>query len=97
MWDQAGGLDPDRHLDMDYDLWLRFAQVAEPLVLGDTLADFRIHGGAKGSRQTAQQLDAAYATVRKHAAGLGWPGKYALALHILLSWRTRLLYRWLKP
>lgn len=27
MWDQAGTLDIHRHLDMDYDLWLRFARV----------------------------------------------------------------------
>ena len=27
MWERAGGLDNDRHLDMDYDLWLRFAEV----------------------------------------------------------------------
>ena len=37
MWKRAGGLDNDRHLDMDYDLWLRFAEVAEPLVIEDVL------------------------------------------------------------
>ena len=30
MWEKAGGLDIDRHLEMDYDLWLRFAKVADP-------------------------------------------------------------------
>jgi glycosyltransferase involved in cell wall biosynthesis len=97
MWQQAGGLDNDRHLDMDYDLWLRFARVAEPLVLKDTLADFRIHSEAKGSRQSVAQLDAAFMTAKKHAAGLGWQGKVTLAVHRLLSWRTKMLYRWLKP
>lgn len=97
MWKQAGNLDPDRHLDMDYDLWLRFARVAEPLVLKETLADFRIHGEAKGSRSTGSQLDAAYATARKYAAGLGWRGKIALGVHFLLACRTRLIYRWSKP
>lgn len=97
MWERAGGLDPDRHLDMDYDLWLRFARVAEPLVLMETLADFRIHGEAKGSRYTNSQLDAAYATARKHAPELGWRGKIALMVHFLLAWRTRLIYRWVKP
>jgi len=82
---------------MDYDLWLRFAQVSDPLVLKDFLADFRVHGEAKGSRQTGSQLDAAFATARKHAAGLGWRGEAALVLHRLLGWRTRLLYRWMKP
>jgi len=97
MWEQVGGLDLDRHLDMDYDLWLRFARVSEPLVLNDTLADFRIHREAKGSRETANQLDAAFVTARKHAAGLGWRGRAALMVHRLLGWRTLLLYRWLKP
>lgn len=97
MWERAGGLDNDRHLDMDYDLWLRFAQVAEPLVLQEILADFRVHGAAKGSRQTGSQLEAAFATARKHAAGSGWRGWLALMIHRIFSWRTWLLYCWLKP
>ncbi|MBI5444814.1 MAG: glycosyltransferase [Deltaproteobacteria bacterium] len=97
LWEQVGGLDLDRHLEMDYDLWLRFAGATEPLVLEDVLADFRVHGKAKGSRETAKQLGAALVTARAHAAGLGWRGRAALALHRLFGWRTRLLYRWLKP
>jgi len=97
MWEGVGGLDVDRHLDMDYDLWLRFAKVSEPLVFKEILADFRVHPEAKGSRQTVSQLNAALATAQKHAAGLGWQGRTALLVHRLLSWRTRILYRWLKP
>jgi len=97
MWSRAGELDNDRHLDMDYDLWLRFAAVAKPLVLEDVLADFRIHGEAKGSRQTGAQLEAAFATAQKHSRGMGWRGRVALGLHCLLGWRTRLLYLWMKP
>lgn len=97
MWELAGGLDSQKHLDMDYDLWLRFARVADPLVLQEILADFRVHGAAKGSRQAAAQLDEALATARKHAAGHGAKGRLALRLHRLLGWRTRLVYRWMKP
>jgi glycosyltransferase involved in cell wall biosynthesis len=97
IWERVGGLDIDRHLDMDYDLWLRFARVTNPLVLPEELADFRVHGQAKGSRQSGAQLDAALATARKHAAGLGLKGSSALALHRVFSLRTRLFYRWLKP
>lgn len=97
MWDRAGELDNDRHLDMDYDLWLRFAEVSKPRVLGDHLADFRVHGEAKGSRQTGAQLDAAYLTARKHAEGAGWRGTVAMGVHRLLSLRTRIMYLWLKP
>jgi glycosyltransferase involved in cell wall biosynthesis len=97
MWEVAGGLDLEKHLDMDYDLWLRFAEMAEPVVLRDDLADFRVHREAKGSRQSAAQLGGALATARLHAVDLGLSGTLALLLHRLLSWRTRLLYRFLKP
>ena len=97
LWDGAGGLDPERHLDMDYDLWLRFAQVAGPLVLCEDLADFRVHAGAKGSRQTGAQLAAAFATARHYSRSYGWRGRVALLIHALFGWRTRVAYRWLKP
>jgi glycosyltransferase involved in cell wall biosynthesis len=97
LWERAGGLDRAKHLDMDYDLWLRFARLAEPVVVPDVLADFRVHGAAKGSRLPRAQLDAAYATAARHAADLGPPGRRALRWHKLLSLRTRVLYGWLKP
>jgi len=97
MWDLAGGLDLSRDLDMDYDLWLRFAQVVEPVVLPVELADFRVHSAAKGSLRTVEQLDAALATARRHAEGLGIKGKVALIVHQLLGWRTKMIYRRLKP
>ncbi|WP_205743316.1 glycosyltransferase family 2 protein [Geobacter sp. FeAm09] len=97
LWDMAGGLDIDLHLDMDYDQWLRFARISDPIVLHEELADFRIHGAAKGSRQTGEQLDAAYATACRHVGPLGIPGRLMLPVHRLLSLRTRMAYRWLKP
>jgi glycosyltransferase involved in cell wall biosynthesis len=97
LWERAGGLDVARHLDMDYDLWLRFARLAEPVVLADVLADFRVHAQAKGSKRTAEQLAAALATARAHARDLGWRGRVALALHRAYALRTRLCYALLKP
>lgn len=97
MWERGGGLRTTKELDMDYDLWFRFAQVVPPVVLYDCLADFRVHGDAKGSTRTDEQLAAAYATARHYAEGLGVAGRSALALHRLFSWRTRMLYKWLKP
>ncbi|WP_027713877.1 glycosyltransferase [Desulfuromonas sp. TF] len=97
MWEEAGGLDMEKHLDMDYDLWLRFARVADPLVLHEELADFRVHRDAKGSRLSAAQLAGALATARAHAADLGFRGKLVLFMHRLFSLRTRLLYRLMKP
>lgn len=97
MWDRAEGLDLEQHLDMDYDLWLRFARIAEPLVLTNELADFRVHSEAKGSRQSVEQLAAALITAQKYATDAGWRGPIAIMLHRLLSLRTRILYHWLKP
>lgn len=97
LWDQAGGLDSRKHLDMDYDLWLRFASLADPQVLRQELADFRVHAGAKGSREPGRQLREAMASARRHAADLGWRGRGALLVHRLLGWRTWLAYSVLKP
>jgi len=93
MWQRAGGLDLAKDLDMDYDLWLRFAAVTPPLVLAKELADFRVHRRAKGSIHTGAQLDAAYATACRHAADLGAAGRWALVVHKILGWRTRVIYR----
>jgi glycosyltransferase involved in cell wall biosynthesis len=97
MWHSAGGLDLRKDLDMDYDLWLRFARFASPTILYETLADFRVHGGSKGSRLTGAQLDAAYATALWHAGELGVAGRLALIVHKLLGLRTRIAYWWMKP
>ncbi len=97
LWDLAGGLDEQRHLDMDYDLWFRFARIVEPVILAEPLADFRVHGQAKGSQQTDAQLSAAYRTACQYAAELGWQGQVALLVHRLFSLRTRLIYNLIKP
>ena len=97
LWERAGGLDMARHLDMDYDQWLRFSRVLEPVVLPFELADFRVHGQAKGSRRTVEQLAAAYSTARRHTAEHGFKGNLALALHRILGLRTRLVYLLVKP
>ena len=97
MWDKAGPLDIERHLDMDYDLWLRFARLARPAILSAELADMRIHAAAKGSLQIREQLADAYATAREHAADYGGRGRAMLVLHRLLSFRTLAYYRLMKP
>jgi glycosyltransferase involved in cell wall biosynthesis len=97
LWERAGGLDTANHLAMDYDLWLRFSRIVEPVVLPFELADFRVHGQAKGSRQTSEQLTAACVTARRHAVEHGFKGQLAVALHRLLALRTRLVYMLLKP
>lgn len=97
MWKNAGPLRVEKHLDMDYDLWLRFAAIEDPMVIREFLADFRVHAAAKGSLQSDAQLDAAFKTASEHSTGLGFKGKIALAIHGLLKARTSLAYRFLKP
>lgn len=97
IWDKVGGIDRDRHLDMDYDLFLKYALVAEPQVLSSYLADFRVHPEAKSSTRTFEAMDEAYATARHYASQLGWRGKLAIILHRVYALRTKLIYRVIKP
>lgn len=96
LWDRVGGVDTERHLDMDYDLFLKFAKVTMPTVLLAYLADFRIHQNAKSSVRTFEALDAAFATARQHACNLGVRGTVAIGVHRLFKIRTRLVYTLLK-
>jgi len=97
LWDRVGGLDKARHLAMDYDLFLKFARVAQPVVVTEYLADFRVHSDAKSSLRVDEHLAEAFATVQEHAEGLGWRGRLSLLLHQIYAARTRLIYRLTKP
>jgi glycosyltransferase involved in cell wall biosynthesis len=59
--EEAGPIDESLHYAMDYDLWLRFARLAEPAYLTRELACFRVYqrsktGGAfqKGAREALE-------------------------------------------
>lgn len=97
IWDRAGGIDRNRHLDMDYDLFLKFAKISAPRVSRETFADYRVHRDAKSSLQTRDLMHEAYLTAREHAAGLGWRGSRSLMLHRIYGLRTRIIYRLIKP
>ena len=97
MWEATGGADKNRHLAFDYDLFLRFAQVAQPTVLTAYLADFRVHRGAKGTRRMNEHLNEALLTVKQHASTLGIRGRLAVMLHRIYGMRTRMIYRLIKP
>jgi len=97
MWKAAGGLDKKQHLAMDYDLFLRFAQVTKPAIITMYLADFRVHRDAKGSLRTFEHLNEAQLTARQYASTLGWKGKLAFLQHRIYGMRTRIIYRFIKP
>ncbi len=47
LWKQVGPLDPSFYFAMDYDLWVRLAQVAEVHYTPQPWANFRLHGDTK--------------------------------------------------
>jgi glycosyltransferase involved in cell wall biosynthesis len=65
--EQVGSLDPACHYAMDYDLWLRFARVSEPVFIPRDLACFRWHGTSKSSGSYGKAAWEAYAAARRHA------------------------------
>lgn len=97
LWDMAGGLDKERHLDMDYDLFLRFALTCNPEVSKEYLGDFRVYTSTKSSQQTSEHLSAAIKTARHYSEKLGIRGQVAFLLHRIYSARTRLIYKIIKP
>jgi glycosyltransferase involved in cell wall biosynthesis len=77
--DEIGSVDESCRYSMDYDLWLRFARVADPVFVPRRLASFRWHGASKcGSSYRAAAWEA-FGTARRHAR----PGdRGALAVHL---------------
>jgi hypothetical protein len=77
---QAGPLDPAYHYAMDYELWLRFARLAEPAFIPRDLAAFRWHGASKSSGGYGKAAWEAFAAARCHAKP---SERFALAEHFL--------------
>ncbi len=63
---QAGPLDVTLHHAMDYDLWLRMSQLAEPLILKRELSLFRVHSTSKSGTQTAERFAEQYAVAHRY-------------------------------
>jgi glycosyltransferase involved in cell wall biosynthesis len=55
-----GPLDESLHFTMDYDLWLRMGKAAAPLIIDQSLAQFRMHAGSKSGRVDRRQFDEGY-------------------------------------
>ena len=47
LWDRVGPLDPDFFFAMDYDLWVRLAEISDLKYLPRIWANFRLHSDAK--------------------------------------------------
>ena len=64
--DQVGGLDESLHYTMDYDLWLRMGQDAEPVILDSVLAQFRIHSDSKSGKVNREQFDEGFRVAQRY-------------------------------
>lgn len=77
--EEAGPIDPALHLAMDYDLWLRFARLADPVFVPLPLAAFRWHGTSKSGSRYRKMAWECFNIARTHARGLE---RVALAEHL---------------
>lgn len=67
-WQRVGQLDESLYFTMDYDLWLRMAAVAPPLVVDELLAKFRLHAGSKSGKVDRRQFDEQFAVMKRHSS-----------------------------
>jgi len=97
LWRKVGPLDPSFFFAMDYDLWIRLAQVSHLQYLpGRTWANFRLHAGAKtvdaDERCWPEMLRVHYRDGGKFLAPI--VGKYYLRKLAapLINWRRRRMF-----
>lgn len=88
--EEAGPLDESLRYSMDYDLWLRFAERAEPVFLPRTLAAFRWHAASTTGAGYARGAWECLGVARRRARG---PERLALAEHLLHALGEVAVYR----
>ncbi|MFZ5862552.1 MAG: glycosyltransferase family 2 protein [Nitrospirota bacterium] len=72
LFDGVGLLDPRFPLAFDYELWLRFGKVSDPLYLPDRLACFRWYDTSKSGANYERQFDENYLAAQHHAPTRRW-------------------------
>jgi glycosyltransferase involved in cell wall biosynthesis len=65
-WQQVGDLDESLYYTMDYDTWLRMGRASEPLILDQTLAQFRLHPKSKTGAVKREQFDEQYRVAQRY-------------------------------
>ena len=76
--EEVGSLVEGYRYAMDYDLWLRFGRVAEPVFIPRELASFRWHGASTTAGKYTTSVMEAFRIAGSHARGLE---RLALAQH----------------
>ncbi len=67
--EQAGFIDSHLRYSMDFDLFLRAAELDRPVFLPHTLAEATVHGAAKTTAEADMAMDETRALRRRHARG----------------------------
>lgn len=57
LWQEAGGVDEELHLLMDYDLWFRFSRATQASLIEEKLATMRYYPEAKTVRQRSRNAE----------------------------------------
>ena len=76
---EAGGFDTTLRYAMDYDLWLKLSELAEPLQTGMPLAAFREHAGSLSTRDRLAAMREDLQVRLRHAS----PDPLTRAMHLL--------------
>lgn len=78
LWDRAGGkLDTSLDSAGDFELWCRFAKLADPVAVSVPLAGFRKHGDQKTSRELDKYQAQAMTAFRRHFGEPAGAGSHA--------------------
>jgi GT2 family glycosyltransferase len=85
----VGGFDERFKYSMDYDLWLRLAELADPVVLDEPVAAFRMAGESLSMTGFERQFEEHAQNAREHGAG----ERLAVAANVAVSRLIVLAYR----
>ncbi len=70
--DRVGYLDEGLHFAMDWDLWLRFGRVADPVYVPERLSGFRWYKTNKSAADFKARVEEGLEMARRHAPGRRW-------------------------
>jgi glycosyltransferase involved in cell wall biosynthesis len=88
LYRRSGGVNPKFDMAMDYDLWLRLAELEAPHYLPGTLGIFRRHDAQKSSDRRRYDADVRRAKAPHQTEMLGLPQRLLVAMRL----RARVVY-----
>jgi glycosyltransferase involved in cell wall biosynthesis len=88
---EAGGFDERFHYSMDYDLWLKLARRAAPVVIDEPLAAFRMAGDSLSMTGFEHQFREHAQNARENGDGHGIPVAANVITSQLIVWIYRAL------